>query len=265
MERPPDLAGSAYWDRVWARRRVRRAGRFSYFSHALNRLFTQYARPGERVLEIGCADSAWVPHLSARGCDVWGIDYSPGGLELVEERLRASGGRARLVEGDALGSNGLPTNTFDLVYSLGVVEHFSEPLHAVRRFAAYARPGGLVLTLVPNLAGIWGQLQSRLDAEVFALHVPYDRKTLDGVHAAAGLQPIAPARYLGVIGLTLLHSPTFAARAPRLSACATAAAWITQQAIAWPAGLVLGRYAESAWASSHVVGVYARPAHGWMP
>jgi hypothetical protein len=115
---------------------------------------------------------------------------------------------------------------------------------------------------VPNLAGLWGALQARLDADVYAMHVPYDRASLDRLHTDAGLRPVAPAAYMGILGLTLLHSPPLAARAPRLSACATGAAWVAQQAITWPAGLLFGRYAESAWASSHLVAVYRRPKDG---
>jgi SAM-dependent methyltransferase len=260
--RPEDLAGTAYWDRVWASRRRRSLGRLSYFSHMMGRLFARYTPPGAMVLEIGCGDSAWVPFLAARGCRVWGIDYSPAGLALVDARLRASGLSARLVQGDALGPNDLPTAAFDLVYSLGVVEHFRDPVPVLRRFAEYTRPGGLVLTLVPNLSGIWGSLQARLDRSVYDVHVPHDAARLDRIHADAGMRAVEPAHYVGVFGLSLLHSPRLAARAPRVAACLTGAGWITQQAIAWPSAVLLGRHADSARTSSHIVGVYARGVGG---
>jgi len=258
MSRPGDLAGASYWDAVWSRRKPPRVGHLSYFSHVMRRLLAPYARPGAHVLEIGCADSAWVPHLAACGCDVWGIDYSPGGLALVGERLRASRLSAHLIEGDALGSNPLPKAAFDLVYSLGVVEHFRDPVPVLRRFAEYARPGGRVLTLVPNLVGIWGMLQARVDRSVYDMHVLYDAGRLDRIHLDAGLRPVDPAHYVGVFGLTLLHSPRLAARAPRLAECVSGACWIGQQIIAWPPGLLLGQHANFRWTSSHIVGAYTR-------
>ena len=253
-----DLAGRGYWDRVWRRSGRHPVGRLTYFHRSLARVFSEYVRPGMSVCEVGCADSVWVPHLIAQGADVTGIDYSETGIDRLRDALRRQDMRASLITGDMFDAEAMPRGSCDVVFSLGLVEHFTDGAAAARAVAALLKPGGVMITVVPNLIGVWGAIQKRLDRAVFDVHVLYDPAGLDALHERAGLQPIERARYFGGFGPLVMNAPRVADRAPRLHNAVLAAVWAAQQAVAWPLGLALGRGAESRALSSHIIGVYRR-------
>jgi SAM-dependent methyltransferase len=49
------------------------------------------ARPGERVLDLGCGTGGVAEHLAATGADVVGIDLAPGLIEIARERAAERG------------------------------------------------------------------------------------------------------------------------------------------------------------------------------
>ena len=76
---------------------------------------------------------------------------------------------------------------YDVVFSFGLVEHFDDTPGIVRRLARFARPGGAVLTLIPNMRGVVGTVQKALSREIYDIHVPLSAAALSEAHAAAGL------------------------------------------------------------------------------
>ena len=94
-------------------------------------------------------------------------------------------------------------NTFDFVFSNGLVEHFADTTAAVAACAAFLKPGGLMITLVPNMTGPLGWLQRFFDRPLFEKHVRLRHEQLARAHTAAGLEVLS-SRYvllahLGVI------------------------------------------------------------------
>lgn len=253
-----DLAGRPYWDQVWRRSGARPVGRFAYSHRCFASVFLEHARPGMSVCEVGCADSVWVPFLIEHGLTVSGIDYSEHGIERLQRILKEKGLKAELFLGDVFDPSVMPRGRQDLVFSMGLVEHFGDGISAVRALADLLKPGGALLTVVPNLSGTWGSIQKRLDRSVYDLHLRYTPAALDDLHRRAGMEVIEPARYFGGFGPLVMNAPRVADAYPRLHRAAVAAVWAIQQAIAWPAGVVLGRRGESRLLSSHILGLYRR-------
>jgi len=100
------------------------------------------AQKNLRILEIGVGDGRFVKQLLA-----WGIEASFFGVDLVP---RQASGIFIPVVGDA---RRLPFKdaTFDVVCSLGVVEHFLETEMAIQEHARVVRRGGIVVVTTPHL------------------------------------------------------------------------------------------------------------------
>ena len=84
------------------------------------------------------------------------------------------------IEGDIYERDAFDTNSdllgrFDVVVSLGVVEHFRDTTEPVRAFARYLKPRGLMISTCPNMNGILGLSQKLLNRSVYDCHVPSRR------------------------------------------------------------------------------------------
>ncbi len=161
----------AYWDAVH-RVHIRRGlpSRLLVPTHNSIRLLAPYVSPRSRVLEVGFAPGKILLWLAAKKqAHVSGIDYSRPGVEAARELFSSCRIDADLRCED-LFKTSHPTESFDFVYSLGVIEHFSDPGEVIRRHLALVRPGGIVLVTVPNYGGLYGRFQASCDPANLAMH-----------------------------------------------------------------------------------------------
>jgi hypothetical protein len=95
---------------------------------------------------------------------------------------------------------------FDVVLSMGLAEHFTDTAAAIRAFAALAKPGGIVITTIPNMTGIVGLGQRLLDSGVYEKHVPLDAAALKTAHEKCGLS-ILRSEYLLSANFAVINHP----------------------------------------------------------
>ena len=95
---------------------------------------------GEEVLEIGCGTGSDLLQFAKHGALATGIDLTTKHVELARKRV---GDRAIVHEADA---RNLPLgdDSFDYVYSHGVLHHTDEPEQVVREMFRVLRPGGRI-------------------------------------------------------------------------------------------------------------------------
>jgi 2-polyprenyl-3-methyl-5-hydroxy-6-metoxy-1,4-benzoquinol methylase len=195
-----DKAGQDYWDRVWQGLPIPDAvnPRAKHLRNHTNRRFHNYfARTfaernpsGQRLrlLEVGCARSRWLPYFAKEfGFEVTGLDYSAIGCEQSRAILRQAGVEGKVVEADFTDPPGDLLGQFDVVVSFGVVEHFEDTASCIEGLARFLRPGGLMITSVPNLIGVVGAIQKRVCRAVYDVHVLLDRAALAAAHERSGL------------------------------------------------------------------------------
>ncbi len=96
---------------------------------------------GRRVLEIGVGMGADLFRFSKAGAAAVGLDLSPVSLKLARQNAESNGSLPPLLNGDA---ELLPfaDQTFDLVYSWGVLHHTPDTERAVSEVHRVLRPGG---------------------------------------------------------------------------------------------------------------------------
>ena len=204
--RGADRAGTAYWDALWAETSLPQPldpelpGLDNYPHRRFHDLLRQALAPleplaGKAFLEVGCAHSVWLPHIARTlGMDVTGIDYSDLGCRQTEALLERAGVRGRVVCADVFSPPSDLLGAFDAVLSIGVVEHFEDTTGAVGALAAFLRPGGIIVTEIPNLAPPLGTLLRALNHRVYEAHLRVTFDDLRRAHEGAGLEVVS-ARY----------------------------------------------------------------------
>jgi SAM-dependent methyltransferase len=103
------------------------------------------ARPGERVLDLGCGAGRFVAALRDAGADPVGVEIAEGALARAREV--APGADLRLLEAD--GSIPLAHGSVDLVWCSEVLEHVADGAHLLQEARRVLRPGGRLLVTVP--------------------------------------------------------------------------------------------------------------------
>ncbi|MEW6264410.1 MAG: class I SAM-dependent methyltransferase [Thermodesulfobacteriota bacterium] len=122
--------------------------RYRYHYHLLP-LFDQLAQryPGGKLLEIGCSMGTDLLALARRGFMVTGLDLTEAGIELARKRFGLYGFPADLRVADA---ENLPfeDNSFDLVYSFGVLHHTPDTEKSVIQAHRVIKPGGAAVVML---------------------------------------------------------------------------------------------------------------------
>jgi SAM-dependent methyltransferase len=116
------------------------------------------APSGARAIEVGSGPGHDSLPLAERGFQVYGADWSQKGLQAGLRLYEDEGHRLRAVCSDI---RALPfrDGSFDFVWNAGVLEHFHDEdvLRVLVEMRRVARPGGTVLTTVPNKFYFWYQ------------------------------------------------------------------------------------------------------------
>lgn len=151
-----------------------------------------------RILEVGCANSLWLPYLAFRygASQVYGVDYSFWGCVQAKYQLARRNVPGRVWCQDFFTYSEGRKQHFDLVISFGFIEHFSDTCAVLQHMHQILRPGGFMFATFPNLTGIYRPLQSLINRDVVDLHVVMDRDQIRERALRAGFADVE-ADYIG--------------------------------------------------------------------
>ncbi len=208
-----DKAGEHHWESTWQASTLPRLvapNDPSLRNHVRRCIHTFLAevlqgRRGLSVIEVGCANSVWLPYFAQQhGCHVTGLDYSDAGCTSARKILSLANVSGEVFLGDLWEPPTELMGSFDLVFTYGLVEHFDPTDSVLRALANLLRPGGTMITIVPNMSGWAGTVQKFLNRPVFDIHVPMDVAILDAAHKRAGLM-VSQSGYLCAINFGLVN------------------------------------------------------------
>jgi len=207
-----DKAGKAYWEDLWAEKPAVSAPPVvahleKRFQRFFTTVFADFTTSEGRLLEAGCGSTSTLPYFANQfGFSVTGIDYSPTACEQARAVLRREKIVGEIICADFFAPPENLRESFDVVFSSGVAEHFSETSHCIQSLAGFLKPGGLMITSIPNLTGLIGTIQRVANRPVFDVHVPLDKSALATAHEKGGLDVLACEYFMSTnFGVINLH------------------------------------------------------------
>jgi len=157
--REPTLTDQAFWDHYWENV----SGwqnidtRHSY-DRCFDRVFRRWLTPGPefKMMEIGCAPGRWLIYFYQQfGYQVAGCDSAPQAVNVTRANLARADVPGEVIFADFMADT-IPAQAYDVVLSLGFIEHFTDPWPVIARHACLIKPGGMLVLEVPNYTGLNG-------------------------------------------------------------------------------------------------------------
>ena len=217
LECAGDKVGANYWDGTYKKwdvkvfkpdiKGVRYFGRMQW--HGLfTRVFNTYALARGHLIEIGCGGSGYLPYFASEfNFNVAGVDYSVEGCILAEKNMKFAGLKGMIYHGDLFSPPQGLIETFDVAVSFGLVEHFTHPVECIAQISRFLKPGGLIITTVPNMEGLAGLAQKFLARDVYNKHTLLSKLGLSSAHTRSGLK-VLEAGYLEFLNFGVVNVGT---------------------------------------------------------
>lgn len=137
-----------------------------YFTNIENRRYINYAPwlkkavgfdkyKNKKILEIGFGQGTDLINFAKHGAEVYGVDLTPSHYSITSQRFQLYNKHATLKLKDAGDLSDFKNNTFDLIYSMGVIHHDKHPEKIISEMYRILKSNGKITIIVYNKNSIF--------------------------------------------------------------------------------------------------------------
>jgi SAM-dependent methyltransferase len=143
-----------FWEKSWEESklwRYRKITKYMAVHRRFDKLFKSVLKEGGlKVLEIGCAKGNWLIYFAKRfDYEPYGVDYSEIGCKMAEDNFKRENVNGTILCEDIFKTS-LKKESFDVVYSFGLIEHFANPESIINKHIELLKNGGHIIISIPN-------------------------------------------------------------------------------------------------------------------
>lgn len=144
-----------FWGNVWSNVAFRRYIGIEPYLAMKQKLYELYRRflpygSGYKVLEVGCATGKQLIYFAKRfNYQIYGVDISYIGALLTKANLVKAGVDGIILNEDILNTS-FPKESFDVVYSMGLIEHYDNPNNVIDAHINMLKKRGIIIITIPN-------------------------------------------------------------------------------------------------------------------
>lgn len=138
---------------------------------------------GQEMLDLGCGRGEFLRGFVRCGLKGYGLDESLAAKDLCLE--------AEILQSD-LESEPLPykDNSFDIIFSKSVLEHFYYPEKLVQEIYRVLKPGGLVITMTPDWQSVY-----KIFYEDYTHRTPFTVTSLENIFKINGFNQVKAEKF----------------------------------------------------------------------
>lgn len=193
VEETKDRAGEDYWSSVWKNTALPEPINplnhqlknhiIKEFDKVFKKVLGNFNLKDKKILEVGCGNSVWLPYL-ARTYNLvpTGLDYSEFGCEQERRIFQRDAIKGEVYCADMFNPPSELLGSFDIVLSMGVVEHFDDTAAAIMSLKKFLKKDGMIITTIPNNTGLLGWLQKVINKPIYDIHNIIDKEDLERAH-----------------------------------------------------------------------------------
>jgi len=112
--------------------------------------------PKDKVLEIGCGTAFHLVALSPNFNNGTGVDISPQMLSVAKKHaLLIDNNKLKFILDDAETLKKIPSNSFDVVFFIGLIEHLVNPKACLKNCRRILKQDGVLIGFTPNRYSPW--------------------------------------------------------------------------------------------------------------
>lgn len=133
---------------------------------------------GKKILEVGAGSGSDVIDLTKKGAQCFALDFSKESINVCQKLAEQERVNIKTFLADCR-QIPIESNYFDLVFSVGLVEHFKDPVPILREQLRVLKKGGFLIIDVPqkyNFYTIVKHLRMKFDKHPFGWETEYSMK-----------------------------------------------------------------------------------------
>jgi len=184
-----ELTTHELWDEMWAAIElpVEVDVADPYPGSIVAKMESYLPRSASTIMELGGAPGGYLAHFAGLGLSPFALEISEIGCEKTRQSWRMLGIDGTVIRGDMFHAN---RDRYDIVYSLGLIEHFDDLTYVIRHHVKFLKPGGTLIVGCPNFRGVYRGLLHRLAPERLSGHnlATMNVESWDGFESTLGLQ-----------------------------------------------------------------------------
>ncbi len=174
------LTEKQHWDAYWSEFNlpveVQKSNTNLLVNEELNIFEKYFPKKPLSILEIGGAPGQYLAYMHKQfGYKISCLDYSEVGCKKTIENFKLLNIPVNVYQQDIF-SNLTNLPKFDIVYSMGLIEHFEDVSKVIEKHLDLLQPGGLLMLGLPNFKGVNGAFLKRLAPVLISQH---NLKTMD--------------------------------------------------------------------------------------
>lgn len=116
--------------------------------HCESQVMFLHARPGGRLLDVGCGSGVLAARMRSLGWDVVCVEPDPESAAIARQTFGLT------VYDGTLEEAALPAGTFDAVTLGHVIEHVPDPVGTLAVCGRLLMPGGVITAMTPNIRSL---------------------------------------------------------------------------------------------------------------